>query len=227
MISVYQDMWQRAWPLISDNQISLDPFLSGKTDTRRGITLLARIKSPVSESIYAFLQQMQQREPEQYYYPLSDLHVTVMSVLSCQPDYQLSAADQAKYVDLIQNIVRKTPAFNIEFKGITLADSGVMVCGYVTDDSLVALRAELRTQVGASNLLHSMDKRYTLITAHSTVARFRSSLQQPGALGAFLQANRNTYFGKLPVTELELVVNDWYQSKANTQLLANINLLKR
>jgi 2'-5' RNA ligase len=226
METVYRQMWQHAWPLINSNQVSLDPFLNGKSDTRRGITLLARITPPVSQTITAFMADMQRLEPEQYYYPPSDLHVTVMSILSCHADYQLPTSDKPKYGDLLQNIVAKTPCFNIEFKGITLADSGVLICGYVADDSLAELRTELRTQVGASDLSHSMDQRYTLVTAHNTVVRFRAKLQKTHTFAAFLQANRERYFGKLEVTQLELVVNDWYQSKANTELLTKINLSK-
>ena len=223
--SVYQQMWQNAWPLITHNQIKHDVYLNGKTDTRRGITLLARIKPPISKVIKAFLRQMQQLEPQLYYYPESDLHVTVLSILSCRTDYQLAAEDHAVYVQLIQDIVSKTPTFKLDFKGITLADNAIVVCGYVADDTLAKLRADLRQQVGASGLTHSMDARYNLVTAHCTVARFPCDLQQPSVFTEFLQSNREHAFGSLDVTQLELVVNDWYQSKANTQVLANMSLL--
>ena len=147
MDAVYQQMWHSGWPLINANQVKQDPYLNGKADTRRGITLLARIKSPVCESFSGFLAKMQQLEPEQYYYPMSDMHVTVLSVLSCQAGYQVALEDIPHYVELIQNIVNKTPCFNIEFKGITLADSGVIVCGYVADDSLAELRSAIRKKV--------------------------------------------------------------------------------
>ena len=225
MLSVYQYMWQNAWPLITHNQIKHDVYLNGKTDTRRGITLLARIKPPVSKVISGFLSQMQQLEPQLYYYPESDLHVTVLSILSCRTDFQLAAEDHAVYVQLIEDIVSKTPVFKLEFKGITLADNAVVVCGYVADDSLAKLRADLRQYVATSGLAHSMDSRYSLVTAHSTVARFPCGLQQPSVFADFLQTNREHVFGSLEVTKLELVVNDWYQSKANTQVLANMSLL--
>jgi 2'-5' RNA ligase len=226
MYSVYQQMWQNAWPLITQNQIKHDVYLNGKIDTRRGITLLARIKPPGSNAISTFLSQMQQLEPQLYYYPQSDLHVTVLSILSCSAGYQLAIEEQSDYVELIQDAVNKTAAFKLEFKGITLADNAIVVCGYVADDTLAKLRAELRQHVSASDLAHSMDARYNLVTAHSTVARFRGDLQQPSAFADFLQANREYSFGSLHVSQLELVVNDWYQSKANTQVLAKMNLLK-
>jgi hypothetical protein len=56
--------------------------------------------------------------------------------------------------------------------------------------------------------------------------RFKEPLQAPSRFSEFLQANRQRYFGQLRVEQLELVVNDWYQSKANTELLGKFDLLE-
>jgi hypothetical protein len=220
----YQNMWQCAWPLINSNQTSYDPYLCGKLDTRRGITLLARITAPVNSAITEFLQELYALEPQQYYYPSCDLHVTVMSVLSCIEDYQLSLLDKPKYVDLIRSIVKNTPRFFINFDGITLADSGVLLRGYVNNQSLENLRSRLRIDIKNCDAPHSMDTRYTIVTAHSTVMRFRQKLQNPLGFADFLCANRQRYFGQVEVTQLELVVNDWYQRQGNTESLGTFQL---
>jgi 2'-5' RNA ligase len=223
---IYQDMWQHAWPLIHSNEITPDPYLSGKPDRRRGITLLARITDPLNAAIRQFLNEAYTLEPTQYYYPNSDLHVTVMSILSCEENFQLLLSDKPAYVNLIQNIVQGIRPFIIEFDGLTVAESGVVLCGYNPNNALSQLRNALRHQVTQSALAHSMDKRYTLMTAHSTVLRFKEPLQAPSRFSEFLQANRQRYFGQLRVEQLELVVNDWYQSKANTELLGKFDLLE-
>lgn len=223
--SVYQDMWRRAWPLITQNAISIDPFLTGKQDTRSGITLLARVNGPVAREINTFLRDLQKIEPDQYYYPASDLHLTVMSILSCVEGYRLLGNDKARYIEFIHTVVQNSAQFSIEYKGITVSDSGIVLCGYVNDQSLTDLRNCIRSRMPDSGLSHSMDKRYTLITAHSTIVRFKTRLQHPDGLADFLQANRNRYFGYLNVSQLELVVNDWYQRQDKTEKLAEFTLV--
>lgn len=222
----YQQMWHQALPLIRSNQTFHDPYLCGKLDTRKGITLLARINAPVNSAICEFLHEMRAIEPQQYYYPSGDLHVTVMSVLSCIKGYQLSVLDKPKYVDLIDSIVKNFPCFGVEFNGITLADSGVLLRGFVNNHSLEKLRDTLRIDIKNGDVPQSMDKRYTLMTAHSTVMRFKEPLNASSRFAEFLQDNRQRYFGQLRVEQLELVVNDWYQTKANTELLGKFDLLE-
>lgn len=134
--------------------------------------------------------------------------------------YQLSVSDKPKYVDLIGSIVKNTPCFGVAFNGITLADSGVLLRGYVNNHSLEKLRDTLRVDIKNCNAPHSMDKRYTIVTAHSTVMRFREKLQNPLRFADYLVDNQQRYFGRLDVAQLELVVNDWYQRQANTDLLS-------
>jgi hypothetical protein len=222
----YQQMWHQALPLIRSNQTFHDPYLCGKLDTRKGITLLARIDVPVNSAICEFLHEMHSLEPQQYYYPTSDLHVTVMSVVSCVEGYQLSVLDKPKYVDLINAIVKKIPCFGVEFNGITLAESGVLLRGFVNNQSLQQLRDTLRIDIKNADVPQSMDKRYTLMTAHSTVMRFKEPLKAPSLFVDFIQDNRQRYFGQLHVQQLELVVNDWYQRKSNTELLGKFDLLE-
>ncbi|MGO4894544.1 2'-5' RNA ligase family protein [Flavobacterium sp. W21_SRS_FM6] len=221
---IYRNMWQGASPLLARNEILIDPYLSGRTDTRRGITLLIRITSPVSESIQKFLAEVSQVEPGQYAYPSSDLHVTVMSVLSCIEDYTLAGENEAAYIDLIRPIVANTPPFSIEFSGLTLSESGIVLCGYPSNNSLNQLRDQLRQHITKSALPHSMDARYPLITAHSTVLRFKQRLQDPDKLLVFLAKNRERHFGQLRVRNMALVVNDWYQSQSTTVLMDTLAL---
>jgi 2'-5' RNA ligase len=222
----YKDMWQNAWPLINSNNITTDPYILGKHDTRRGITLLVRITHPLNVAIQQFLNEACLLEPAQYYYPNSDLHVTVMSILTCVEGFKLLTTDKPAYVNLIQNILQDIQRFTFEFDGITITPSGLLLCGYLSDNTLNHLRNKLRRQVAQSNLAHSMDKRYTIVTAHSTIIRFTQKLQAPSRFAKFLLENRQRYFGQLRVEQLELVVNDWYQSKANTELLGKFDLLE-
>ena len=70
----------------------------------------------------------------------------------------------------------------------------------------------------------SIDRRYAISTAHSTVMRFQEKLQNPEQLIAVIEQYRDYNFGEFTVDNIELVCNDWYQRENNTVHLSNFNL---
>ncbi|RPD48590.1 hypothetical protein DNI29_08220 [Hymenobacter sediminis] len=94
-----------------------------------------------------------------------------------------------------------------------------MVQGFPEDDTLNRLRNELRTAFRRSGLQQSIDQRYALQTAHSTVLRFTTPLHCPDQLVAELRHHQHTPIGTFQVDTLELVYNDWYQRAADTVVL--------
>src|SRR5512132_3462549 len=84
----YDAIWDAAAPAVREGRVTLDPWpLRKADDARRGLTLVARPAPAVAERIAAFLDELREIEPEQYYHPRPDLHVTVLSLLSATPDY--------------------------------------------------------------------------------------------------------------------------------------------
>jgi hypothetical protein len=85
----YENMWDTAWPRVLQGWVEVDPLAHHKlVDQRRGITLIARLDPVVVASINAFIQTMQLIEPDQYYYPVQDIHLTVLSLFSSTVHYQ-------------------------------------------------------------------------------------------------------------------------------------------
>ena len=91
-------------------------------------------------------------------------------------------------------------------------------------DELYKLRNRLRENFRKTNLQQTIDSRYVLQTAHSTVVRFKAPLQKPAAFLKKVQEYRNHDFGSMEVRELELVYNDWYQRQSLVQLLGRFRL---
>ena len=84
----------------------------------------------VNEEIQHFLDQVKQVEPLQYYYPNSDIHVTVMSIISCYNGFKLTQIKVKDYVDIIQQSIGDLGAFDVEFRGITASPSCLMIQGF-------------------------------------------------------------------------------------------------
>ncbi|MDN4500844.1 2'-5' RNA ligase family protein [Alteromonadaceae bacterium BrNp21-10] len=210
----YQKMWQHSANSIATGNVDIDPLIADSTDNRRGITLLARIDSHINNQLNAAIAPLQQLAPEQYYYPNSDRHITLLSIISCEDGFTLNKVNIDDYIVLIEQCLKNIPALNIEFKGVTASPAAILAQGYPRSETLTTLRQQLRQQFKASSLMHSIDARYTLQTAHCTLMRFQSALVQSQAFMAALQPWRQQYFGRLAITQIELVFNDWYQRQS-------------
>ncbi|RYU78152.1 2'-5' RNA ligase family protein [Hymenobacter persicinus] len=208
-------------------QAELDPLLDDARDSRRGLTVLARPPAAVTAVVGQLLAEFRQLEPEQYYYPASDLHLTVLSVISCVPGFTLEEINPADYQRIVREVARESRPFRIRLAGLTASAGGILVQGFPEDEGLAALRDTLRAAILAAPLRQSIDQRYRLETAHSTIIRFRRPLRNPAALLAKLREYERYFIGAFEVPAVELVYNDWYQRAANTGLLGRYELSGR
>ncbi|MBX0289975.1 mutarotase [Hymenobacter sp. HSC-4F20] len=196
-----------------------DRMLHSGQDARRGITLLARPPESVTAGVSRVLADFQLVAPEQYYYPAADMHLTILSIISCFPGFLLTDIAPAAYQEVVRAALEQVGPFVIRYAGLTASAGGLMVQGFPEDDTLNRLRNKLRTAFRRSGLPQSIDQRYALQTAHSTVLRFTTPLHHPARLVAALQSHQHTPIGTFQVDTLELVYNDWYQRAANTVVL--------
>lgn len=207
----YKKLYKESIIKISSDNYEIDDLIDSNQDDRFGITLLIRPSIEIKEKIQKFIKEIEEIEPNQYYYPNSDIHITVMSIISCYDGFDIKRIDLAKYIELIKKCIVDIKEVNITFKGITASPSGIMIQGFMNNNVINDIRDRLRTEFKSSNLEQSLDKRYSIQTAHSTIVRFRTVLSQKGKLLEFLDENINYHFGAFKVNEFELVYNDWYQ----------------
>ena len=243
-------MWQRFNQALHNEGVSVDHNIHSNADTRRGVTALAYIEkndTQVATRISEFLMGLQQVIPNQYFYPTNELHLTMLSIISCVDDFTLDDIHTPDYTALFQEALSGLPEFNITFEGVTATPDCVVIQGVVDhgksgkneeNDTLALLRQRLRNAFKSSTLRSNIDARYTLKTAHCTAARFCSPLNTSSNTNANTQASeselvlnyleryRNHNFGTITVKHIDLVFNDWYQRLNNTKLLAQASLVK-
>ncbi|GGZ38596.1 hypothetical protein GCM10007049_34690 [Echinicola pacifica] len=220
----YQSLFDASMQKLELGQYEMDSLIDSPRDLRRGITVLARPDAATSEEIIGFLGELKSLDPQQYYYPAPDLHLTILSLISCYSGFQLDQIQPEEYIQLIQSSLTGLSPFRVRFQGVTLSPAGLLVKGYPEDQSLQYLREVLRYNFKASPLEQSLDKRYTIQTAHSTIMRYRKPLAKISEFMAFVQENKDRDFGSFEISCVELVYNDWYQRAQNVQLLARIDL---
>ncbi|MFG4005234.1 mutarotase [Flavobacterium aquidurense] len=217
----YNQLYIKSSEVILEGNYKLDTQINNASDSRFGITLLIRPNEKIKANIQLFLDELKAIEPHQYYYPDPDIHITVMSIISCYEGFTLDKINIPEYIDVIQQSLVHLDQITIEFRGVTASPSAFMIQGFPTDESLHNFRDKLRENFKKSTLEQSIDSRYTIATAHTTVMRFQEKLVNPKELIATAAQFRDYDFGEFQVENLELVYNDWYQREKNTIRLAN------
>lgn len=209
---------------IKNNHYSIDNLIDSSSDNRFGITVLIRPSLEVKNKIQGFLTELKKSNPNQYYYPNLDIHITVLSIISCHNGYDLKTISIPEYSKIIQKSIEDIKDLEIHFQGVTASNSAIMVQGFINNNSLDQLRNNLRRNFKNSELQQSIDSRYAIQTAHSTVMRFREKIIDKNALLKTLEEYRDFDFSQFKVEKIELVHNDWYQRSHLTQQLQTFEL---
>jgi 2'-5' RNA ligase len=220
----YETLYHESIAKIKAGGIQTDSLIDSADDNRYGITLRIRPDTTLIKSINNFLEQLRQIEPEQYYYRESDIHVTVMSIISCYNGFGLQRISIPDYISGIEQSIPVARNITIRFNGITASPSCIMIRGYPEDDTLNTIRNSLRTHFKNSELEQSIDKRYAIQTAHSTIVRFRKPLTKMNEFLKILEVYHDHEFGTLQTNTLELVHNDWYHRTERVEQLCKFKL---
>lgn len=218
----YDAMWDQAIGAIAGGDIDCDTRIAIRPDPRRGITVIARPGPALRARFDALLDLLCGAEPEQYRYTAADMHMTVLSLCTATENAgpQLARADE--YRAAAHAALDGFEAFDIDFDGIAVSAGAVLARGMTRGPALETLRERLRSELRLRGLDASLDRRYRLITAHSTLLRFAAPLQDSRRFAALLEHLRDEPLGSMRVDALELVMNDWYMSAGSLQPLARI-----
>jgi 2'-5' RNA ligase len=220
----YDAMWDRAWPDVSRGDVDCDRHLAGGLDPRRGLTLIARPDAALAARFEAAQDALIAADPRQYRQPHADLHMTVLSLFTVTADYGPHLARRADYAAAARAALEDLPAFDIDFEGIAISRGAVLAKGFPRGGTLELLRARLREALRERGLDGTLDQRYRLVTAHSTLLRFIAPPVEPARLAAVLAGMRDVPLGCMRVERLQLVVNDWYMSSAAVEPVATFAL---
>lgn len=220
----YNKLWEESSGTFREGGFQVDPLIHSSDDNRFGVTLLLRPSEPVLNSMSLFLNELKKTEPNLYYQPISDIHITVLSIISCYDGFELSMINIKEQTKLIQKSLEGLSSFTIRCKGVTASQSAVMIQGFPSDDQLGKIRDSLRENYANSDEQSRMDVRYAITTAHSTVVRFPEKPQNIQKFISVLEKYREFDFGSFEVKSLEFVFNDWYQKKEKVKRLVKLKL---
>jgi 2'-5' RNA ligase len=218
--NLYAQMWEQSIDKFIHNECEIDPLINNETDMRRGITVLSYFDDSVGSKIDCFLHELKMLEPEQYYYPRNELHLTILSIISCISGFKLSNINIEAYALVFIETVKQFKSFKIHFKGITVSSSCILIQGFPDNKQLNQLRDALRINFTKANLESTIDSRYKLITAHTTAVRCLKPFKNNEVVMNVLLKYKDYDFGTLEVSTLALVFNNWYQNLSMTKRLS-------
>jgi 2'-5' RNA ligase len=224
LITHYNNLYNESIKKIKTDTYQIDSLIEDVNDNRFGITLLIRPNIQVKNEIQKFLEKLKLVDPNQYYYNNSDIHITVMSIISCYDGFKLENINLVEYNQVIKASLIENPEIEISFKGLTASSSCIMIQGFLNNESLNIIRDNLRTHFKNTNLEQSIDKRYSIQTAHSTVVRFKETFLNKKEFLKLIATYKDYNFGSFKPTHLELVYNDWYQKEAFVKKLSNFSI---
>ena len=185
-----------------------DKFLTNvKNDNRISLDVLFRISSEISDKFEKSISEIKNIEPDLYYYPKEDYHITVLDILRGETNRTIPK-NVNEYIECIKNCVNEIRPFKIEFNGLTASDNAIMVKGYY-EYELQKFRVILRKSLREKGL--DFDERYETISSHITVARIPDKLKNINNLIKYIEQER--MFGIMIIDTFELTFHNYYDTK--------------
>jgi len=160
-------------------------------------------------------------EPNQYFLPLADIHLTVFEFVSVRPDFRNWQGEVPLFQEICREVLAAYRPFTIDFRGTVFTNTSGILAGY-DQGVLVEIREELRAAVKKRGF--EPMERYHSQTAHVSFLNFRGPLEHPKEFLKLVEATRNTSFGAITVDSMELVEHDWFHRQATRRTIQRFSL---
>lgn len=221
----YNQMWTNSKPSILKNEIVPDLHLNDlENDKRRGLSLVAPLNSSLFSKVLGVMKKLEEIEPEQYYYPLENIHLTLMNITDFSENFVLDKKKRECYKRIIKKVFRDSQLFEVEFKGITASKGAVIIQGFC-NNAIRELREKLRQEALKEGI--GLKEDYKRETAHLTIIRFRKKLRSPEEFANQIEELRNTKIGIMQIKKARLVLHDWYNRKEKRKVIEEFPLINK
>lgn len=207
--NLYEDIMKRGQESILQGNEYVDLTINDCQDTRMGITLVIRPTQYIQDKVCDVITKLKKIEPEQYYYPREDFHLTLFDIITARQSFHYSEEQKLNCMALADAVLKNFSPFQIEFKGLTMSESCVMVKGFC-DEKIQEIRTQFRTQIEGYGL--KLDERYPTKSSHITISRFRKSITNGEKFVKTVQSLSQTEFGVMEVKNVELIYHNWFDS---------------
>lgn len=218
----YDDIWESSKQALLQNNVEVDSNLSDiENDKRKGLSAIITITGDCLDNFSKIKNEIRKIEPEQYYYPQTDIHVTILTLIHTSENFVFDEEKAETFKEILEKTTRNFPKFDIEFKGLTASKGVVMVQGFF-NKTLNEMREAKRDEKKKHEL--EINQRQKGGIGHCTIIRFKQKLRNPMAFVNKIEELRNISLGTFKVKKIHFVLHDWCNSEAKRKVLAEYEL---
>src|SRR5574344_1083539 len=154
---LYDSIFKEHIHNIENNEIVTDKYLKTEViDNRRGVSLIVPIS--IGNCAYTdLINEYYNIEPDQYFYPQTDLHITVFTYLSARDTYKNNEEINRHFKDISECVLRNIRAFTVLLYGITFSKEAGFINGY-DNNILINIRDTIRIEMKKNGLV--INERY-------------------------------------------------------------------
>lgn len=207
---LYADIMNRGKNKILLSEEATDKTIDDSKDSRMGLTLVIRPPYELQERMCTVINELEDIEPEQYFYPAEDFHITLFDIITARQGFRYTEEQKNSCSRLAKSVLSQADSFRISLNGVIVSESCIMVKGFY-EDEMERIRQQLRKQITQFGLV--LDERYPTASAHITIGRFRKPLVSRRRLIAKIEELGQYDFGSFQVSQIELVCHNWFDSK--------------
>ena len=208
--ALYKDIERKGKNKIETYTEEIDEWIGNKNDRRMGIALTIRPTKEIKDAIEKIEKEIKKVEPNQYYYPQTDYHITLLGIITARQGFQYTHEQLENLKKATEEAIKYVKKFTIKLDGIICSGGAIMVKGFY-DNEMEHIRKNLRQSILNHHL--KLDERYPTMSSHITIGRFKKPIENREGLIEYLQKYNHVYFGEFVVGEIELVYHNWYDSK--------------
>lgn len=211
--AIYQDIAARGQARLASGNIQADPYLiDAVLDQRRGLSVIAFPDDSIKTRCLQVVQALAEAEAGQFPYAAESLHLTVLNLVTVGHFGSAEERRLPQFTEVVTRALLDVGSFEVNYVGLVLAPDCVIVRGYPVGPTLERLRERLRQEMRTAGYGELLDRRYRLQTAHSTVFRFRTPLNDPRRFDGLVKSFANLALGTCRFSAVELIKHDWYMT---------------
>jgi 2'-5' RNA ligase len=159
---------------VEPDHLLIQELAASGADQRYGVNLIVRPPSHVVASIHALQERLRGHEPDQYFYPTADLHLTLIELCSSRSHDEAETL-AAAVASALPEMVRTAPQA-VLLRSLLGYDQRACALNFLpADHALQTLRRHVMTQLAAHGM--TIAPRYAPQSAHITLMRYIRPLQ--------------------------------------------------
>lgn len=191
-------------------------------DKASGLNLIAKLPEKNGQEVEGKVYQpLKKIIPGQYFYPLSDLHITFLDVLPHRDNFKIADEELKRYSDVLDEFFSNIKPFEVEFVGVMAAKIGVGLQGYPIENKLNDLRNKLRNKLVDVGLKNEEERKYKLESTHITCIRFLKPITPEigKSLVDFIEENRETPITKARFSSVLLNISGRFDKTEKIEII--------